>query len=1476
MKKLLLLLAASLITPATVSTVSANDKPTKVPKFTEVPNKKALQRWLAKTPSRASMNVDALRQAAADPLKKLQMASANATVKAQDFKCALLNRSTWDEDYPPYGAYSFSTADLSSFSRLYVNMDAPANAGGFFTEDKYYFTSYVTDEWGWDYSVTTYIINTTTWKKEATVDQGSMYAMAYDLAYDPIEKVAYGSFYDGSEDGSSWGYMDLDGEVHQVADLEDDVLVAVAATKLGQIYAITDKGFLVTVDKATGKLTQIGYTRLTPSTSVRQSAAFASDGTLYWAVGQDSGTGLVTVNTETGEASLVGEFENYEIVAALYAELAAADEGAPSEATDLVLNFVNDALTGEVSFGVPTQNNLGETITGNVTYIISVDGTDVVSGQAAAGETASAQITVDNAGNHIVAVRLQNENGDSQALAQTQWIGIDRPEAVSNLMLEKTSPLQATISWSAPAKGAQGGYFDVARVRYDVVRMPEGKVVAEKIADTTFVDNLESDGKVYLTYKVIPFADDAEGVAAVSNGIIFGNSLNVPVSFSFKEEATFNIFTVVDNNQNADESDGKWMFSSGLVAYSCGTRDGDDWLITPEINLKADRQYIFSYQTLCYSNSWPDKYEVYMGKEATAEAMTVQLVAPTELYWEDYRTTIVVVTVPEDGTYNFGFHALSEAGGAFFVIDDIAVTEGLMLKAPDPAENLKVVADAQGAPSAKVSFTTPSKAVDGSDLTALSSIKIYRGAEVVKEFTAPAIGAELSFEESGLEESAYTTYEVVAATEAGVSVAAADSAWVGEDMPSEPVVHMSVANGHPVLTWDAPSGRGQHGGYFDNTAVSYRVYSVAANEIITDGLLTTNTFTDESRTLSDEGDQALYEYGVYAVNEVGYSYPGSAIVLDGAKYELPFKESFTNGSSDKLILINTNGDASTGYDKWGLDDDYNTSSQDGDGGSIMIMPATVGVQSNIQMGKIDMTEAKNSTLTFYVKRMNYDTDYLETNPEDDHLDVYIGDENYETTLVKSIRPCDLNGNSQYEKFTVSLAPYEGQNFIFLQFKMVADAAYYAVVLDNIQVRSNYNVNLQATEFSVPASVDVTRDFEAAVTVKNDATEAANGYTVAIKLGNEVIASQTETEALESEASRTYTFSLNALAAWADTVKFVAEVSIDNDEVAEDNTLEAELKIERPEVDGATNLTVELTGADATFAWTAPTVAAVDRVTESFESYTHGARKDFGEWKVIDEDGAYGCNADIEIPGYFSSRAFTVINSVDVDADGYEAKSGNQLVAAFSNWDNENDDWLVSPKLSSEAQTVSFWARSTKASTDKIYFYYSTNGTETDDFLGSPALDERKIILTTTWKQYTFELPAGAKYFAIRYLTDYGEVALIDDIEFDKAATYNVKPVIEGYNLYLDGKKVNDELISDTTYTALNVQSGKYYVTVVYNVGETAASNEVTVETSLTGIESIKNDAAAERIYDIYGRNVNKTQNGKLYLRNGEKFIYQQR
>jgi hypothetical protein len=1471
-----LFLATALMALSNVTMTANTGAKTKID-FKDIPNKEAMKNWIKPRPAKQLSNNDSPAQSVGSPNKVKAAKHFNAAAEATgvNFRSVLLYSDSWDEDYPPYGVYDFSTADSPfKFTKKYVNYEAPQNGGGFFVDNKYYFTSYVMDDWGWDYDVTTYIVNTDTWKVDEKVSQ-DLYALATDLAYDPIEKVAFGCFYSSDDEGSYWGYMDpADCGIHQIKAL-DGQLVAVAIDAVGNAYAITDSGTLAKVDKYSGELTAIGSTGITPA--YMQSATFGEDGTLYWAAGfTDGSTGLFTVDTTNAHVSLVSDFSDDQEVVSLYALPAEVSADAPAAAENLVANFTADNLKGTLSFDVPKLTAGGSELSGNLTYTIFVDGKEAVAGLTTAGASVSTNVSVSAAGVHVFAVTLSNAAGESAKVSTSLWVGIDRPLAVTDLTLTKVGDFEAKLTWSASSGAVNDGYFDLSRVSYTVTRLYDNKVVATGLKDTEFTDKLELDGQAYLTYKVTAYADDVEGQSAKSNGAVFGSAYNTPATFALDSEDEYNLFTVIDNNETVNQDSGMWEYSpsAGCAGYVAGTQDGDDWFITPSINLKNDRYYTFEYDVCCYSDYWPDQYEVFMGKGATIESMTEQIVESTTIYWDEYRHVSLRIKVAEDGVYNFGFHALSDAGGAFFLIDNISVKDSYGLKAPAAVNELSAVAADKGELAATVSFKAPVKTADESTLSEITGVDIYCNEEIVTTLDNVKPGETYSFTDNQPAQG-NNTYKVVAVNNSGEGVPAEVTVWVGVDYPSAPDVTVSISESHPVITWTAPEGRGYYGGYVDNSALTYIVYRVNDGEIIAQDL-TTFTFTDTETTVPTDGEQSLYQYAVYGQSTTGAGYPGSAFVIGGEKYTLPYEESFAKGKSDHLWVKNGTLD-----DNWSIADDWSATPQDGDGGLLLLTPYTAGSESSIFTGKIDMTKAKNPTLSFYLSKMNYENNgFIETNPEDDTLDIEVAGADYRLKVVNTIHPSEYTAG-KYTLVEVPLDEYVGQDFVFFGFRAHNVSGQTPMLVDNITLRSNYDYNLALANVTAPSSVNVTEDLTIKVEVKNDGANAAENFDLVLYKSGEQVEKVTEPELARGE-SKEYTFTLTAEPTWSDNETFVVEVKLAGDEVAEDNTAEFDVTVVRPNMPAVTDLDgAEVEGGAYDFKWSAPEISSVEVTTDSFEDYTHGALRNFGEWSVIDEDGEYGfgdfyAGEDyVELPHPFSAQAFTVLDATRLEIDleahpEWAAHSGDKMLACmYNNW--ENDDWLISPLLSGKEQVISFYAKTPDESKgDQIRVYYSADGKTTDDFA---LLDARKITLKGEWTKYEYTVPEETTYFAIRYSAYSGCAVLIDDVTFEKAASEGgIELQILGYNIYRDDTRLNDSVITDTEYTVNAAESGAYTVTVVYNAGESEKSNSVYVTT--TGVENITVDRQQpEVIYDLYGRRVSTPRAGQIYIIDGVKRLY---
>ena len=112
--------------------------------------------------------------------------------------------------------------------------------------------------------------------------------------------------------------------------------------------------------------------------------------------------------------------------------------------------------------------------------------------------------------------------------------------------------------------------------------------------------------------------------------------------------------------------------------------------------------------------------------------------------------------------------------------------------------------------------------------------------------------------------------------------------------------------------------------------------------------------------------------------------------------------------------------------------------------------------------------------------------------------------------------------------------------------------------------------------------------------------------------------------------------------------------------------------------------------------------------------------------------------------------------------------------------------------------------------------------------------------------------------------------LIDDIEYARINTANLR--LLGYNVYLGGERMNDELITSMSYQLTWFGAGDCRVSAVYEQGESALSQPVSM---LDGIRDVTGEgrSADGPVYDLQGRPVVHTQlPAGVYLKKNRKVI----
>lgn len=134
-----------------------------------------------------------------------------------------------------------------------------------------------------------------------------------------------------------------------------------------------------------------------------------------------------------------------------------------------------------------------------------------------------------------------------------------------------------------------------------------------------------------------------------------------------------NDYTVIDaNNDKVTWTANKL---NGTVEYNWSLKNNaDDWLITPLIKLEAGKTYTVTVSARSMAGLL-EKFEIKMGLENTAAAMTTTVMDTTEVKIGDFTDFGGEVKASADGAYCFGIHAVSDADNNGLYLQTIKVEE---------------------------------------------------------------------------------------------------------------------------------------------------------------------------------------------------------------------------------------------------------------------------------------------------------------------------------------------------------------------------------------------------------------------------------------------------------------------------------------------------------------------------------------------------------------------------------------------------------------------------------------------------------------------------------------------------------------------------------------------------------------------------------------------------------------------------------
>ncbi len=1327
----------------------------------------------------------------------------------------------WSPSEQPVGIYAFRAEPQIAIETIKVDPNLLARGGGTEMGGKYYSINLV------DGQSTLYVHDIYSWE---LLSATSVTNPAFDLAADPVSGKIYGLFIT-KQYTRELGVLDMEnGTYTPITGSFPDFLV-IAVDSKGQLYGIDQQGMLSKINPEAGTFQEVGTTGLMVEPYVQSATIDRTTDLMYWTTNvMEARAAVYEVDLTSAQARKVAEFPNNEQFTGLFV-YPQPEQDAPGEITDLAFDFANGSLTGSIGFTVPQTTYGGEALTGQVAYRMKIND-EVVEGTAMPGEKVSVERTLPNQKN-VVTVFLTGANGKvGPVCSLSQWIGPDRPAAVENLSLAKNADNSLTLTWNAVTKGVNGGYVAPEEVSYTVVRMPDGQTVATELKATEFTEQVASEKLAKYWYKVTCQTSVGSSDERVSNKVLVGPSAALPLIEEFVDAEQFDLFTVIDANGDNNT----WTHNpyQGVAAYTVSNYPADDWLISVPVELEADGYYKFSMK-LCGNTENEEIVNVFLGQTPDVESMNVRLIENQKLQSYDYVTVEKKFVVEESGTYYLGIQAASTIDGYGIMIDRMELLRQASVKAPQAVSDVVLKAGDKGALSATIEFKTPEKSIDGNALTALDKVEVLReDGSVVFEQTSPSMGKVYSCTDNECV-NGFNQYRFVATNDAGAGDTLTARVFVGFDrpLPPESIVAEEVEDGVVNLRWEAP-GQGVNGGYVDKDKLTYTIRQ-SGWKMVQENYDKTELTEEVEMTTAQQ--KAVF-YTVTAISAEGMSEDGVSNVLSvGKAYDLPFKESFTGGKENcgEWIMINDKGN-----NQWSATGDVSIEPQDNDKGVIVLYTVPYYMEEDaitrLVSPKVELDNIKNGVLSFYLYKSNSESTL--------NVRLFIDGKDYVDLDRISISQQEEKGWNRHE---YDLSSCKGK-YLQLEFFCDTDPRDENIYLDNITVRENLDYNLKLESLKLPASLKVGKAAAFEVKLQNAGNQRVSDYTLnlfGVKADEEVLLSSVNYSNILPEEITDKSIEFTPGLEHLDIESVFATVDCDNDENPANNESERyAVEIAAPTYPTVTDLKGSSANGKVQLSWTAPNLTDVtpEYIVDDMESYEAFAIDNIGDWTLVDVDKAYTmmfrtATGDFyDYPNAGEQMAFQIINVKKAgmsEADGWTTISGDQLIVCPYSM-GYNDNWLISPELYPQKQTISFYAKSLNRNygLESFEVLYSTKGTDTADFV---SLAE-EVDIPITWEQYSYELPEDARYFAVR-TTKLSTGLIMDDISFIPKNAETPDLSIEGYRVYRNGEKLDEapenkyedgDVTLDVTY--------EYQVTVIYNVGESDYSNTVSVSAAAGSID----------------------------------------
>lgn len=1051
-------------------------------------------------------------------------------------------------------------------------------------------------------------------------------------------------------------------------------------------------------------------------------------------------------------------------------------------------------------------------------------------------ETWSVYYNPAESGDEFIGFRIFDCTGDMGISRFTvSEVPTDTPKAIDiiNVAFHPTQAGKATLSFDAPTENITGAALQ-SLTKIELYR--NGTLLdtySNPQPGQTFTRDIEFDLGTQDIYKVIPYSPAGAGLATTAKVMI----LEPPYSNSFEKEADLTGFTII----NPSLSGYTWGYMAVNQAVRCypDREDGhDDHLITPPIHLEKGSWYKLDFRTWLSAADtgyyYDNQLEVLLGAAPTAEAMTDTVIKPFYVRggFDSRALAKEWFTVPATGEYYLAWHAMSAPRmGQEIYVDDIHISDKIPGTYPGGVTDLQAVPDPEGELKTTVSFSLPEKTLDGDPLT--SKIYEYRifcdGMQIANGLNQDP-GKKIEFVHTNPTNGVHL-YTVTCYGEKDAPSRDEERViYVGINRPSRVGFVEAVENnenyGEVTISWSAPTVD-VDGFPLNTTDITYTVGEYKYNN--TTGEVIENVYEQNFRGLeytkvvkSNVNTQEFMRFFVRANTAAGKGTPTvvSKYIAVGIPFSLPFVESFPNSNAAHTMLLEYPFEGT--FAMWG----YNTYNPvtgvqpvDGDKGLCMMEAEFADCGARLYTARVNLN-VPNPVMTFYLYNQSRD-DMTDMNSFG--VSIREGNGAFKNVAMKTVNEW-TEGYRGWQKVQLDLSEYAGK-VVYIGLDGLCENFRF-IHLDHIVVGSPAQTDVSLRGINQEKAY-VGVDHAVKVTVKNYGASEATNVEVKLNLDGDPFATET-VASIAPGAEETVIFT-NMMGRDAIGIhQYDAEVAVAGDADLLDNKATApSFSLNDNNFPTVKGLTGAQKDDQVTLSWEAPAIPEEARqITDDFESYPSWSTmaSGIGDYTLLDKDGyAIGGFQDLELPNvaYGSKQSYTLwdftYEGLNEDSH-YRAHSGDKCLVSIYNpaayeW---TDDWLISPRLTGQAQTISFWAKAyDDFYTESFEVGYSTGGMRESEFTPNMFPSETA---KADWKLYTYELPEGANYFVIRHYSRGGYFLFIDDLTYTPIGDETL--VLKGYNVYRNGNKANETPLQATTWSEpYSVKAKTYGVTAVYDRGE---------------------------------------------------------